>query len=568
MNRKIVLLLLLLNLSSLAFAAESEGILVSGEVFQGSGGVVAAESEGILVSGKLFPEWDSSSVVLSPASYSLEATVDNGALETYELINFNMVFSETPQISSEKSTPFVGAESEGILVSAEIGSGASASSEGIIIFASISLSPDGIGSIASESEGIIVSGKIVVGGSAGAASEGIIVQATISQNSLGNGSSAAESEGIIVNAGINLSESGTINLGLGALDPKEKYAWDFDGDGVFDYHSDLTGDTTYAFPVAGQYLALARVIASDSTEVFDTVLLNVSASLNPKECSINSGQIFDIGLNENAGPVSVTYSNFSSNPVIESVVCASTPSSASLLAGSSCAAGTCSFSCSPYDVERVEFISALNLNDSGVVIACSDFATVNVSNIASICGDGNPDPGEVCGEPGLPVCAGSQSCVDCVCVPLATVATEFMIDSFVVPKSITVNAVPVPVNIVVDIVIWKGNAANATVEVSVSDLSGSQVVEPLVSVQLINPLPANATAFNFSFNIDSSWPEANYFVKAVVKDDSGAVHDSATVVLGVNSTLPIIVPELDFLLLPLIVFSVLAIAFFTGKEIH
>ena len=34
------------------------------------------------------------------------------------------------------------------------------------------------------------------------------------------------------------------------------------------------------------------------------------------------------------------------------------------------------------------------------------------------CGDGNADPGEECGEPGLPDCADGYTCVDCMCMPI------------------------------------------------------------------------------------------------------------------------------------------------------
>ena len=60
------------------------------------------------------------------------------------------------------------------------------------------------------------------------------------------------------------------------------------------------------------------------------------------------------------------------------------------------------------------------------------------------------------------------------------------------------------------------------------------------------------TVFDFSFDVPVSWHKANYFVRAVVRDDGGVVHDSATAVLGVGSTPPLIVPELDFLLVLLI----------------
>jgi len=190
-----------------------------------------------------------------------------------------------------------------------------------------------------------------------------------------------------------------------------RYAWSF-GDGSPPYSSETEPNTTHSFDYAGEYLVAA--FFDDSGEYYnDHILITVIGPPIVKECSIVTGQVFDISTGENAGVINVTYTQFSTDPTIESVVCGSTAT----LVSENCSGGTCIFTCGSYSNNGTEYVTVLNLDDAGETILCTEFATVNVTGTpihnctltGGICRAPNCNIGET---PGTETCvtAGDVCC--------------------------------------------------------------------------------------------------------------------------------------------------------------
>lgn len=61
------------------------------------------------------------------------------------------------------------------------------------------------------------------------------------------------------------------------------YAWDFDGDGVYDFQSSKTGLATYVYPHAGVYQASLRVYDGRGQEAIDAITVTVKAGTGRQE---------------------------------------------------------------------------------------------------------------------------------------------------------------------------------------------------------------------------------------------------------------------------------------------
>ena len=66
------------------------------------------------------------------------------------------------------------------------------------------------------------------------------------------------------------------------------YAWDFDGDDVFDWTSDTTGITEYAYNISGFYNAVLRVMDDDNAVDTDTVFITIKAKADDPPVAIIS----------------------------------------------------------------------------------------------------------------------------------------------------------------------------------------------------------------------------------------------------------------------------------------
>jgi PKD repeat protein len=66
------------------------------------------------------------------------------------------------------------------------------------------------------------------------------------------------------------------------------YAWDFDGDDVFDWTSDTTGITEYAYNTSGFYNAVLRVMDDDNAVDTDSVFITIKAEANDPPVAIIS----------------------------------------------------------------------------------------------------------------------------------------------------------------------------------------------------------------------------------------------------------------------------------------
>jgi formylglycine-generating enzyme required for sulfatase activity len=82
-----------------------------------------------------------------------------------------------------------------------------------------------------------------------------------------------------------------------ATDPVSKiieYAWDFDGNGIFDYSSDTSASCKYVYPDLGNYSAIFRVRDLDSQITLDTVRIGVN-KIKLQLKFISSDTIIDFG---------------------------------------------------------------------------------------------------------------------------------------------------------------------------------------------------------------------------------------------------------------------------------
>jgi PKD repeat protein len=93
----------------------------------------------------------------------------------------------------------------------------------------------------------------------------------------------------------------TINFSAGLIDPIngfiDNYQWDFDGDGLFDYYSESTGNISHVYGKAGSYKATLKVTdgphtATDSLTITvlpspPTATAVASPSSGPKPLSVN-----------------------------------------------------------------------------------------------------------------------------------------------------------------------------------------------------------------------------------------------------------------------------------------
>lgn len=53
------------------------------------------------------------------------------------------------------------------------------------------------------------------------------------------------------------------------------FEWDFDGDGIFDWQSTITGNTTYVYSIPGNYTALLQVTDTDGLTQTDDVIITI-----------------------------------------------------------------------------------------------------------------------------------------------------------------------------------------------------------------------------------------------------------------------------------------------------
>jgi len=58
------------------------------------------------------------------------------------------------------------------------------------------------------------------------------------------------------------------------------YEWDFDGDGIYDWSSTITGDTTYAYEEDGVYHAVLRVTDTDGLNATDVCIVTIESKGN------------------------------------------------------------------------------------------------------------------------------------------------------------------------------------------------------------------------------------------------------------------------------------------------
>ncbi|MFC1858325.1 PKD domain-containing protein, partial [Thermodesulfobacteriota bacterium] len=74
----------------------------------------------------------------------------------------------------------------------------------------------------------------------------------------------------------------TVNFTAGYVDPLDgyidTYQWDFDGDNLFEYYDESTGDTSHTYSEAGTYTALLKITDGEFTAI-DTITISVSSSL-------------------------------------------------------------------------------------------------------------------------------------------------------------------------------------------------------------------------------------------------------------------------------------------------
>jgi len=421
---KLAILIILLNLASVAYAGTTtisdtdNSITINTIVSQHTqeNGPVGDSDKGITIAAYIYQVVEQEVEITRPASYDLEASVNDSTLTTGQQANFSVVFTETPELTNTKTTSIAGDVDNGISIqcsifqgrgvvgdtdneiniSGEIGGGAGATVDEVTIVAMISQNKNGSGPVGDSHEGITITGVIILGSSgAGATLDDITINSYITQGNLsGNPYVGTSTNDIAISAKIG-KEAGSTDGGItitgqiyqsvsgGAEEeplPSDnwlKYSWDFDGDGIYDFESAATGSAVKSYSGAGTYVATARVIASDGVPNYATVVITVSGTTIVKDCAITPGQTFNISLGANAGPVNATYNNFASTPTIDSVVCASAPSSAVLIGGGNCATGNCSFTCGPYDIETTEFVTVLILSDGGELVKCTDFATVS-----------------------------------------------------------------------------------------------------------------------------------------------------------------------------------------------
>lgn len=88
----------------------------------------------------------------------------------------------------------------------------------------------------------------------------------------------------------NAGDDQTINtneevqfLGIGE-DPDgtiDKYEWDFNGDGTFDWSSSTTGETTHSYPLEGTYHAVLRVTDDDGATATNNCKITVNENIKP-----------------------------------------------------------------------------------------------------------------------------------------------------------------------------------------------------------------------------------------------------------------------------------------------
>jgi PKD repeat protein len=131
---------------------------------------------------------------------------------------------------------------------------------------------------------------------------------------------ASETSGV-AKLSVDFSAEVVDGLGDGNM---ENYQWDFDGDGVFDYVSLTTPNTSHTYDKAGDYVARIKVLSKAGEIAEATVNIHVSAvcpqcSISAQTSSINEAQKikFTINYSDNDGIVKSINADLNGDGVFE-----------------------------------------------------------------------------------------------------------------------------------------------------------------------------------------------------------------------------------------------------------
>ena len=111
-------------------------------------------------------------------------------------------------------------------------------------------------------------------------------------------------------------------------------------------------------------------------------------------------------------------------------------------------------------------------------------------------------------------------------------------------------------------------AGNAVVNVIIKNMKGDEMVltPPLSSWTSTNLASDDRDNHSFVVDVPGSWGAGLYSFYANVNDGAPPLHDQELKTLTLAITKPNPIPELDFVFIPLLALSVLAVLFFADKR--
>ena len=94
------------------------------------------------------------------------------------------------------------------------------------------------------------------------------------------------------------------------------YEWDFDGDGIYDYYSETTGNTTNEYTQPGNHFPVCRIVDNNGIAIADTHLQPIDVTLS--EANVNV-QLFLAPANALTSPVTVAISTYADKGIVSYV---------------------------------------------------------------------------------------------------------------------------------------------------------------------------------------------------------------------------------------------------------